>query len=313
MPDRVPWLQVGVFAAATLASMWLVFAPFHLGWLEVGGGAWIVSLVGVMFTPALVAGACVLAWDRRPGVARRLGLLAPDWRRLLVFLAIGLVAPIAASLGAVGVGAAIGWYEPDLAFSGYRALLRAQIEATGGDPEPMLAIFTPAVIVGTMALNVVLGSFINVVFALGEELGWRGWLLPRLMPLGAWPAMILSGALWGLWHAPVILLGYNYPSAPVAGVALFVGFCVVWGVLHGWTRVASGSVWPAALMHGAVNASAGLSVLFAKEGATPDNVWVGLVGVSGWILPVVAIVALAALGALPGRWREARWAVSDPS
>src|SRR5436305_814196 len=63
--------------------------------------------------------------------------------------------------------------------------------------------------------------------AFGEQWGWRGYLLPRLLPLGQWPALLLSGAIWGLWHAPVILLGYNYPQHPILGVLVMVGTCAV--------------------------------------------------------------------------------------
>jgi membrane protease YdiL (CAAX protease family) len=55
---------------------------------------------------------------------------------------------------------------------------------------------------------VLVGAFINVIPAIGEELGWRGWLLPKRMPLGTVPALVLSGIIWGIWHAPLVLLRY---------------------------------------------------------------------------------------------------------
>ena len=54
------------------------------------------------------------------------------------------------------------------------------------------------------------GFTINGLFAFGEEYGWRGWLADELRPLGAFWANVITGVLWGLWHAPLILLGFNY-------------------------------------------------------------------------------------------------------
>ena len=69
-------------------------------------------------------------------------------------------------------------------------------------------------------ISSVAAPLINTLLALGEELGWRGLLLPELLPLGQRRAILLSGVIWGFWHAPVILQGHNYPSQPVLGVFL---------------------------------------------------------------------------------------------
>ncbi len=69
-----------------------------------------------------------------------------------------------------------------------------------------------------IAISFTLGPLINTLLALGEELGWRGFLLPSLLPLGQWRAILMSGLIWGVWHAPAILQGHNYPSQPVLGV-----------------------------------------------------------------------------------------------
>src|SRR5699024_11776789 len=60
-------------------------------------------------------------------------------------------------------------------------------------------------IISIVALPV--NSLVSALATLGEEIGWRGWLLPNLRPLGTWPALLLSGVIWGVWHAPLILLG----------------------------------------------------------------------------------------------------------
>jgi membrane protease YdiL (CAAX protease family) len=122
---------------------------------------------------------------------------------------------------------------------------------------------------------------INMLFALGEELGWRAYLLPELMPLGQWKAIGLSGAIWGLWHAPAILQGHNYPTQPVWGVLFMIVFCILLGAILSWLYLRSRSPWAPALCHGAFNAIAGLPLLFL----TGVDISFGgtLASITGWL------------------------------
>ncbi len=93
--------------------------------------------------------------------------------------------------------------------------ITAQLQALGRNELPLPI----GVLVLLQLLALPMAAFINLVPALGEELGWRGWLLPKLMPLGAIPAILTSGVIWGLWHTPLILLGYNYPGFSAGSVS----------------------------------------------------------------------------------------------
>ena len=115
-------------------------------------------------------------------------------------------------------------------------------------------------------LALTLAPFINVLFTLGEELGWRGFLLPHLMPLGQWKAILISGIIWGVWHAPTIAQGLNYPGYPILGIFMMIIFCVLLGTILAWLYLNTKSPWVAALAHGSVNAVAGLPILFMKPG-----------------------------------------------
>lgn len=71
--------------------------------------------------------------------------------------------------------------------------------------KPSVEAIVPAIlIVGGLFLSVVLGLTVFAALALGSELGWRGFLLPRLMPLGRFRAYAVVGILWGLWFLPFI-------------------------------------------------------------------------------------------------------------
>jgi len=108
-----------------------------------------------------------------------------------------------------------------------------------------------------LASNLSTGIGISAALALGEEIGFRGYLLPRLMHLGTARALLLSGLMHALWHFPLVLLT---PIYPIVGRWLVVGpiFIVTLtaaGVFYGYLRLTSKSVWPATLAHGVINTS----------------------------------------------------------
>jgi membrane protease YdiL (CAAX protease family) len=154
---------------------------------------------------------------------------------------------------------------------------------------------------------VTLGAAIATIPAFGEELGWRGYLFPRLLRLGPVSAIVISGVVWGAWHAPLLLLGYNYPGAtPLQSVAAMCAMCTVTGALLGWVRLRSASVWPAAVGHGTINAAAGFVIVFRQAGAPVDTTQASILGWSGWIVPLAMVAVLLLAGQLRPRPRHAR-------
>jgi membrane protease YdiL (CAAX protease family) len=103
--------------------------------------------------------------------------------------------------------------------------------------------------------NILRGLIISMFLALGEEIGWRGYLLPHLLPLGRTRGLLLSGLLQGIWHLPLILLTpfYHTGGDRWTVVILFLLTLTVAGVFYGYLRLTSNSVWPGALAHGAFN------------------------------------------------------------
>ena len=116
---------------------------------------------------------------------------------------------------------------------------------------------------------------LNTFAALGEEIGWRGFLYPRLKErYGRKTGLKLGGILWGIWHWPLIwLIGYEYGTEyagfPAAGMLLFCVFTAACGILCDRLYEKSGSIWVPALFHGALNAAATLpmAVLMSGTGA----------------------------------------------
>lgn len=272
---RVSWAAVGVFVLVAYALAWCVALPL---WREGGLRSPLLLPLGVlvMATPAIGAGIAVLAVLRHPEPAHALGLVPlQPWRRLLGYSVAGFVGVQVLAGLALLLGAAVG------------AVTIRVSSATA----PTLA-FVPV------------ASFLLVVPALGEELGWRGFLLPALRPLGTWPALLVTGVVWGVWHAPLVLIGYNYGSIGGLSLLWMSVTAVLVGVLFGWLRMRSGSVWPSTFAHGALNASSGLLVAALVPFGTPETEST-LLGWSGWLLTAVVAAALALSGTF-------RWASPTP-
>jgi len=180
------------------------------------------------------------------------------------------------------------YYDPKL------SMLTEQISAASGAPG-----LSPWALIVIQILQAVLFSpLLNALSTFGEEFGWRGYLQPKLMPLGIRKAILLTGFIWGLWHAPVILMGYNYGlaywGAPFLGPLAMIWFTMTFGTLLGWMTLKSGCIWPAVIGHGALNGIAALGVLLTRNdpstllGPTP----VGLLGGIGFTITAVIILLI---------------------
>lgn len=289
-----------VFLAVAFVLSWLVALPL---WLGGGLGHPLTQVLGMlmMFTPTL---GVLAAWraSRVPfrEWARETGLTLGErkGRTLLLVLAAWLGVPALLAL-ATALSVAAGLLTLDL--DGL-SLYRAQLEAQN---VPVPAGLATGVVI-QFVIGVVAGPLLNALPSLGEEWGWRGYLVPRLTGTrGVVAGLMLSGAIWGLWHAPLTLLGYNYPNLGAGAALYFTGFCVVAGVVLGWLRLRSGSVWPAVVAHGSLNATAGIVLLVGDVAEPPNLALAGLTGLVGWAL--LAILGAVLLRIFPVRAPSADW------
>ena len=152
-----------------------------------------------------------------------------------------------------------------------------------------------------VVLLLLMTPLFNLVPCFGEEWGWRGYLLPKIARrMGFLPAVLLTGLIWGLWHAPIIVAGHNYgmqyPGYPWAGIAAMCAFCIVASALLSYITLKARSCWPAVLAHGAVNGTASVGVLFLADPMGYDHflgpVPTGIIGAAFYIAAAVWIVGL---------------------
>lgn len=265
----VPWHQVASFTALTYALSWIWWAPLvwpHMNRVSLteplpnaladgGGGR---AALG-MFGPAIAA--LIMRRVHREPLRGSLGAKR-SWR----YYAIAVAAPALFVAGVVIVDVAAGF---------------------GRFQWPLSPVLTFA---GVLFV----GSAFTLPLTIGEEYGWRGYLLPRLLPLGEARGTFILAAIWGLWHVPILLIGLNYPGQFVwAVLPVFLVSVTLTAFPFTWLYVASGgSVLVAAVMHGVLNA---LGDTFTSARYLPDgNSLVvgggGLVG-AAVLLGMVTVVA----------------------
>ncbi len=144
-----------------------------------------------------------------------------------------------------------------------------------------------------IAVGILASPFLNFVNCFGEEWGWRGYLLPKLQKcFPVVPALLINGLIWGLWHAPLTVIGHNYGTGywgyPVTGILAMCLFCVVLGIIFSYVTIKTGSCFPAVLAHGTLNGFSAVGIYFTSL-EDPYNVFLGpaptgLVGGAGFIL-----------------------------
>lgn len=133
------------------------------------------------------------------------------------------------------------------------------------------------------------GITINGFFAFGEELGWRGFLLYQFRKMSFTKASVLIGFIWGIWHAPLILMGHNYPNHPYVGVVMMVILCILLTPIFMYFTLKAKSVIAAAIIYGTMNATVTISIIPVTGG---NDLLLGSTGLAGMIALVLVIACI---------------------
>lgn len=146
-----------------------------------------------------------------------------------------------------------------------------------------------------------LGPLLNALTCFGEEWGWRGYLLPKMQTkLNLLPMLLINGIIWGVWHAPLTMLGHNYgvgyPGFPFTGILAMCGFCIVMGIIFSYITIRTGSCLPAVFAHGSLNGFAAASLYFHSVDV-PVNPFIGpaptgIIGGCAFIICAVVMTVL---------------------
>lgn len=158
-----------------------------------------------------------------------------------------------------------------------------------------LGVTTTSYLIQNGLLAVTLAPLANMIPAVGEEAGWRGYMMPRLKErLGLLNGRLLGGVIWGVWHWPLMLLvgyeyGTNYLGAPLLGLVVWCVVCFALNTLLDILYEKTECIWVPAVAHGAFNAIVALPQVLTNPADTYYNVLgpmpIGLIG----MLPMLAV------------------------
>lgn len=265
----INWRGIAWFLVLCFGSTWSIEIIFLIQGVRFATLSRLTTILlsSVMWIPAISA-FIVRRWITREGFASA-NLRVGPWKPYL-FILLGvpcLFLAIYALTCAFGLGA---WgAEPSV-------FVKSLPDILSGRKIPSALIFY--VTIGFFTVIVV--PFINLIGTFGEEFGWTGYLLTSLLPLGRWRAVAIYGVIWGLWHAPIIVGGFNYPGHPVAGVIAMCSSTTALGLIQCSLLLRFRSVLLTSFFHGAIDAEAqGIWHLLVTGVATLWGGAVGLVGI----------------------------------
>lgn len=209
----------------------------------------------------------------------RLYLLSP----LIVYAALGIYISIAAPLNLFSLSA-------------YVDLMAKSLAESIGMPTGEVVYLVQILAYAQIAISYIAALTLNMFFALGEEVGWRGYLYALLGSKPAFKTALIIGIIWGFWHASaIILLGYNYQFNRLAGTLLFTILTVLFTYPQLLlTDAAGGSVLPSSAFHGAINAIWGLTLIATKLPIDYGELMLGLglTGILAWSIINIILYAI---------------------
>ena len=178
-------------------------------------------------------------------------------------------------------------FDPDCGY------MRDVMEAAGAPYETQAVPMNLLMLIQILQA-VFLAPALNFVTCFGEEWGWRGYLLPKVSRnLPTVPTLLITGVIWGLWHAPLTIIGHNYGLGywgfPFTGIAMMCLFCITLGIFLSFVTLKTGSCIPAILGHGAINGIAAIGIYFTHDGGNPfaGPAPTGIIGMIPFILAAI--------------------------
>lgn len=139
-----------------------------------------------------------------------------------------------------------------------------------------------AFLVLNFVVSLFVQSLLGSIVTIGEEFGWRGYVQEKLVKeFGLNRGLILLGVIWGYWHLPIGLMGWNFPDHPVLGALILTPVSMVSiGIYLGWLYLRSKSIWVPTLAHAAFNVTA--TLLFGELIMQRDDLFLQLVFMAAW-------------------------------
>lgn len=218
--------------------------------------------------------------------------LHPNLKKNLRFYLLAWFGPAVLTFAGMGLYFLLFPDNLDLSFSYFTATLEA-----AGAPMETLPIPIGLLMIVQCVQAVSLAPILNFATCFGEEWGWRGYLLPKVSKhYSTLSTLLITGIIWGLWHAPLTIIGHNYGleywGFPFTGIAMMCVFCIVLGVFLSYITLKTKSCIPAILAHAATNGIAAIGIYFTYDGGNPfvGPAPTGIIGIIPFVLLAIPMV-----------------------
>lgn len=292
-------IYLAVTFAITYALEIFIVVPLATG--TAMGGALAAPPVAVqliigsmMFVPAI--GVLITRLVTKEGFKN--AMIKPvDFRHTFKYYLIAWFGPAALTIAGAAIYFLIFPSDFDPTMSAAMALLQSSTASQGGAELP--ADVMQIILWVQIGVGIVLSPVLNCLTCFGEEWGWRGYLVPKVNErLSFVPTVLVTGVIWGLWHAPLTVIGHNYgvayPGWPFLGIFAMCIFCIAIGTLFSYLSLKAKSCLPAVIGHGAVNGFVGAAALFSLSGGNPfiGPMPIGILGGIGFIVAAIVCCAL---------------------
>ena len=286
--------RILIYVLITFVLTWayclLIVYPIANGEALTGVPALVTQLAvaAVMFFPAI--GVLLTRLVTREGFKN--AWLRPNLKKHLRFYLLAWFGPAILTFAGMGIYFLLvpGSFDPSCGY------MRLTLEAAG-TPADTIPMPLNLLMLIQAAQAVFLAPIMNFVTCFGEEWGWRGYLLPKMKNLlPTVPMLLVTGIIWGLWHAPLTIIGHNYGLGywgfPFTGIGMMCIFCIVVGVFLSYVTLKTNSCIPAILGHGAINGIGAIGMYFTADGGNPfvGPAPTGIIGIIPFVLIAIPMV-----------------------
>ena len=286
--------RILIYVLITFVLTWayclLIVYPIANGEALTGVPALVTQLAvaAVMFFPAI--GVLLTRLVTREGFKN--AWLRPNLKKHLRFYLLAWFGPAILTFAGMGIYFLLvpGSFDPSCGY------MRLTLEAAGTPADTIPMPLNLLMLIQAIQA-VFLAPIMNFVTCFGEEWGWRGYLLPKMKNLlPTVPMLLVTGIIWGLWHAPLTIIGHNYGLGywgfPFTGIGMMCIFCIVVGVFLSYVTLKTNSCIPAILGHGAINGIGAIGMYFTADGGNPfvGPAPTGIIGIIPFVLIAIPMV-----------------------
>ncbi|MCC6278953.1 MAG: CPBP family intramembrane metalloprotease [Saprospiraceae bacterium] len=297
MPNQINWNKIGVYILLTFGISWTIAGIMWLLGISLGSTTSVILIAGLYMPGPALATFVLQKYVYKEGFQQygwRFDKKAWKWLVATPLLFVALILLTFAIIGILGNLHIVEQFgQLDFSQEGFDRQLSALLDEKVDMDNINLPSLPPKIMfLAFIAQGIIAGSTVNLPFMFGEEFGWRGLLLRETQALGFVKSSLFIGIVWGLWHLPIVLMGHNYPSNPYWGVLMMCLFTTALCPLFAYVRLKTKSILGACMLHGMINATGALFVLYVANGNEFFSSIAGWAGVLAGLIIACSIYLL---------------------